>query len=156
MKENYIISHGTAYSAATPKSVIGILDNAINTGVKLRIWYGDKDTGRDWMEVHGVYGRIGRSTGTVKIPLLIKTSRSLGGGAICDDCIVKITSDKSVLYQHPKFYQPKFHIEEASDYLKSLGYQYSVFAGADIIRNCKTYKAAEREVAFHKGIRNVA
>ena len=53
-------------------------------------------------------GTIGRSTGTIKTPLLISNSRSLGGGAILTDCIVKIVDVKTkrVLYVNPKYTIP--------------------------------------------------
>ncbi|MBQ7428390.1 hypothetical protein [Butyrivibrio sp.] len=146
---------GTTYHAETPVEVIKILDNAIKNRLKLRIWYGDPNTGRDWMEVYDVYGYIGRSCGTSKIPLLVKTSKSMGGGAILDHCIVKITADKKVVYKHSSYYQPELKIVDLSQLSKHNDYPYSVYAGDTCIRNCKTRRQAENEIAFHKGLRNV-
>lgn len=111
-----ISENNTAFHIDTPEKVCNILDSAILSKRRLKIYYGDKDTGTDWNECYDIIGRIGRSYGgTIKIPLLILTSRSYGGGAILDNCIVKIKDAKSgeVIYQHPKYNNAKFEILKA-------------------------------------------
>lgn len=107
---------GTYYSNETPDEVIRVLDSIRGTQQRVKIYLGDKSTGRDWMEEDGKVGKIGRSSGSIKIPLLIKTINSHGGGAILDDCIVKIVTSPltsmRVLYQHPKYHQPEMEILE--------------------------------------------
>ena len=98
----------TTYNKDTSKKVIDILENAIDTRKRVRVFYGDTKNGRDWLEEYGTIGRIGRSCGENKIPILIANSRSLGGGALLDDCIVKITIDKTVVYQHELYNLPSF------------------------------------------------
>lgn len=104
--------NGTSYHRSTPQAVIDILENNLRNRrqQRIKIHYGDVLTGKDWCEIHDVTGYVGRSTGYVKIPLLIYNSNSTGGSGILDHCIVKITESKKpyrVLYQHPKY-----HIEE--------------------------------------------
>lgn len=152
----YKVVNGTAYHINTADSVIRILEYARQNRIRIRLWYGDAKTGRNWMEVYDTIGIIGRSTGTYKIPLLIKNSRSIGGSAILDNCIVKITIDKKTVYQHPKFYTSQMEIREASVELKQKGYFFSVFAGDVNIYNCKTRQQAENEILFHMGKRNKA
>jgi hypothetical protein len=105
---------GTYYSNETPDELIRVLDSIRGTHQRVKIYLGDKNTGRDWMEEDGKVGKIGRSTGTVKVPLLIKTINSHGGEAILDDCIVKIVTSPATsartLYQHPFYYQPEMEI----------------------------------------------
>ena len=103
---------GTAYHENTPEVVVNILDSARTNHTKLKLYYGDVVTGRDWHETMDVTGRIGRSTGNVKIPLLIATERSHGGGAILDHCIVKIRNFDTgiVLYTNPNYKAPKVDI----------------------------------------------
>lgn len=108
----YVIVNGTAYHAETPQAVINLLENSRQSGTRLRVFYGDTATGRDWLEENDVCGRVGRSTGTIKIPLLIKSSLSTGGSALLDNCIVKIMIGKNVVYQHPAYNQPKFVLRE--------------------------------------------
>lgn len=155
MENRYKVVNGTAYHEETNDRVIEILENARQNGTRIRIWYGNTETGRNWMDVFDTVGRIGRSTGMYKIPLLIKTERSTGGMAILDNCIVKITIDKQTVYQHPKFHTPEMEIREASEELKEKGYFFTVFVGNQETRSCKTRKQAENEILFHMGKRNI-
>ena len=80
---------GTWFSPGTDSKVKNILNTAINDHSKLRIFYGDCVTGRTWMDEFDMYGRIGRSCGTLKIPLLIEDGE-MGGSGILTDRIIKI------------------------------------------------------------------
>ncbi len=150
----YKVVNGTSYHEDTTDEIIKVLEEARIHNKRIRIFYGDTETGRDWMEVYDTIGTIGRSCGEVKIPLLINNSRSYRGAAILDNCIVKITIDKRVIYQNVKYYLPEMEIKEASEELKSKGYFYSVFAGGENTYNCETLNQAENEIAFYKGLRN--
>ena len=110
----YQVINGTSFHMETDNAVIQVLCDALDTrghgrsSRRLRLYYGDVETGRDWEEVYEVTGYIGRSTGRIKIPLLIHNTRSFGGGAILDHCIVKIEHSNKrtggVLYQHPHYH----------------------------------------------------
>lgn len=73
---------------------------------RIRVWYGDHTTGHAWQEEYDVVGRVKRSTGGLKVPLLIANERSLGGGSILTEHIVRIDSisDRRTLYKHPSFH----------------------------------------------------
>ena len=102
----YNIVDDTYYDAATPASVINILERSRKEREDYRIvvFYGNHITGMTWGDIEECF--IGRSTGSVKIPLVIYNRRSMGGAAILDSCIVKIllARGKRVLYQHPKYH----------------------------------------------------
>lgn len=104
----YKIFNGTYYDHQTDEKVITIIDEALRSKRKLKIYLGDRKTGRDWCEEHDKTGTIGRSTGPIKIPLLMTSSRSYGGGVLLEDAIVKIVDfdSKKVLYQHPNYKAP--------------------------------------------------
>jgi hypothetical protein len=87
----YAYSMGTWYDNTTPTEVIRVLEYSRKNDIRIRIFQGDRDTGRDWLCEWDVAGRVGRSTGPMQIPLLIHNSRSMGGGHIMDHCIIKIT-----------------------------------------------------------------
>jgi hypothetical protein len=109
-------SSQTWYTPGTPTAVIRVLDEARRTDRRLIISLGDSETGRAWGDVSR--GRIGRSTGTMKVPLLIPRSDSSGGEAILVDCIVRIQDSKSKqdLYRHPTFNtDPKPEAQAAAD-----------------------------------------
>ncbi len=52
--------------------------------------------------------------GPVKVPLILPLSRSIGGGAILDHCIVRIrhSSGGKVLWQHPKYHHGKIEVRQ--------------------------------------------
>lgn len=129
----------------TPNRVATLLNNLTMSKQRVRIVYGNPDTGKDWLEEHDVVGTIGKSTGNKPIPLLIHNARSFGGGAILDHCILKIVDVKSkrVLYQHEKYLAPKFEI----GFLAITG-QYSVTVDGKVQANFKTEKKAQNYIDF--------
>lgn len=131
--------------AKTKSVVAALLNKLTESKQRIRIVYGDTDTGKDWLEEYDVIGSIGKSTGSNQIPLLISNSRSTGGGAILEDCILKIVDVKSkkVLYQHDKYIAPKFEIV----FLAITG-QYSVNVDGNVQANFKTIKQAQNYIDF--------
>lgn len=109
---------GTWYSTRTPEGVVLCLERLRYSGARVRLHYGDRETGRDSLQEHDVEGRISRSTGPKHIPLLIHNTRSAGGGHLLDDNIVKIRTTGqrvSVLYQHPKYHAGKISAHELAE-----------------------------------------
>lgn len=100
------------FYAGTNDAVKAKLTSLHKTRDRVRIVYGDPITGKDWLEEYDVMGRIGRSTGSAKVPLLIANERSMGGGAILTAKILKIVlvDNKKVLYQHENYVEPKLKI----------------------------------------------
>lgn len=106
---DYVIVNGTSYDAETPAEVVKILESYRRQPAlhpvdpeRLRIFYGDSKTGQIW-EDEPVSGYVSRSTGDVKIPLLIYRKGSTGGEAIMDRCIMRIelSRGKKLLYLNP-------------------------------------------------------
>ena len=102
MIKEYRIRDGTSWDARTSDEVIDVLEKARrnHTRVHLSSGYtehhaanrekaagsllmeeplGAKVLGRDWLEEYDTCGYIGRSTGSIKVPLLIHDKRSCGG-----------------------------------------------------------------------------
>lgn len=112
------IVNGTAYHADTNEKVIKALESARASRARIRVWYGDTDTGKAWAEEYDVLGYVGRSTGGVKIPLLVHNRNSFGGGGILDHCIVRIdTTDGQTLYKHPTFNAGELSIDGTDVYI---------------------------------------
>lgn len=128
-----------------------LLENLHVNHTRVRIWYGETETGKAWLDEHDVKGTIGRSTGEKKTPLLIPKYNSSGGGAILYGCIVRIDNiaEKRTIYQHKDFYLPKFEIIPSD--LKD--YSHAVLANRVLIARFKTQQKAERYVQFMKGER---
>lgn len=138
------LENGTCYHKETSQEVIDVLENAIFYHKRIRIYYGKN--GKCWNEENDTIGYIGRSCGIIKIPLLIKNSRSYGGGGLLDHCIVKIVniSTKKIEYIHKKFSQSLFEAEGKAVYQD----------GKDFAPNCKNVLQAERLAQFMNGERN--
>jgi hypothetical protein len=132
--------NGTSYTEGTPKEVIEVFENARNSKTRLKVYFGDTETGKNWNEEHDTIGYVGRSAGSVKIPLLVYNSRSYGGGALLTDCILKIRTTKGeVLYTHPKFKNPSIEIvpSDMKEYL------YNTIVDGNLYGRHKTLKSAE-------------
>jgi len=102
----YKVVNGTSYNKKASQSVIDVIDSKLGSQDRITVYYGDSKTGKAWGDKES--GRVGRSGGTSKIPLLISSSRSIGGGGILTGSIVKITQSKKpnrVLYKHPKYHE---------------------------------------------------
>jgi hypothetical protein len=93
---------GTCYHADTPVPVIELLEQLRQSRRKIRLFYGAPETGQSWHEEHDIIGCIGRSTGSIKVPLLIEPGES-GGPALLDHCIIRIDTPRKILYQHAAF-----------------------------------------------------
>jgi len=116
MKE-YKTINGTSFDVRTPDEVVAILENARQNRTRLHVSLGDSESGRDWLEENMVYGFVGRSTGSIKIPLLIYNRRSLGGPGLLDHCIVRIRTSQGgrVLWTHPSYHHGTLEIRQKTE-----------------------------------------
>jgi hypothetical protein len=120
MSKTYKIIDGFYFDEKTEENAIKEILKAYNGKYRIRIWYGDEK--KSWNEEHDVIGTIGKSTGTIKIPLLIKSSRSYGGIRILDYCIVRIDVNygdcKKTRYIKDGVYFPTFYTLYDGEILK--------------------------------------
>lgn len=155
----YKIVNGTAYHLQTPDRVVEILERARQSRKRIRIFLGDNINGLDWMEEYDTMGVISRSTGKIAIPLLIKNKRSSGGGALLDHCIIKITIDGVVAYQHPSYHQPVLEYRPVNLEFNGRQYTAGVFAlyqtgAVKNVANFNSQEKAKRWIEFMQGKRN--
>jgi len=132
----------TYFNPETPENLRQAIERARNAGNRVRLFLGDTKTGKAWMDTYGVTGRIGRSMGPRKVPILLAHSRSIGGEAILDHCILKMqdTATGRVLYQHPLFHLPIIQVIGEA-----------IFADYSLYARCRTEKSASRLAAFLRG-----
>lgn len=97
------LESGTCYHADTPETVIGLLEALRRSQRIVRVFLGDTETGRSWLEEQDCIGRIGLSLGPIKAPLLVEAGEC-GGPALLDHCILRIDSPRQGLYRHPDFH----------------------------------------------------
>ena len=99
--------NGKISTIEVPNEKVGyMLQCAYGQQYRIRVWYGDTDSGNAWNDFHDVKGKVSFSNGETPIPILIATSRSHGGGSILTDCIVRIDiiEDKRTMYKHENFH----------------------------------------------------
>ena len=108
--KDYKVVDGVSFYEGTKESVINILLDAMKHRDRIRIFFGDAESGADWCETFGNMGTIGLSCGPNKVPLFKHYVRSTGGiccifrnEEISTNSIVKITRNKKVIYKHPKY-----------------------------------------------------
>ena len=102
--------NGTWYDAETPDECIRVLERVRESGERVRIFYGTE--GRDWGEEYDTIGRISRSMGPCKVPILIYSVRSLGGPSILDSRIIRIDdANKRTIYAVPGYCPPVYDLD---------------------------------------------
>jgi len=132
-----------------------VLTECYNNQCRVRVWYGDIDTGVSWLDEYDVVGTIGRSTGQQKIPLLIKNSRSSGGGGILCHCIIRIDviSSKCTIYEHPLFDVPTLGVYPNLDEDTKIEYPFIVLKYGTIQARFKSRTSAYNYIDFMTGDR---
>lgn len=143
------------FNENTCDKVKTVLTECYNNQCRVRIWYGDTKTGLSWMDEYDTMGTIGRSTGKQKIPLLIKNSRSSGGGGILCHCIIRIDviGSRRTIYEHPLFYVPTLGVYPNLDEDTKTKYPFIVLKYGAIQAKFKTKKQAKNYIDFMAGKR---
>ncbi len=142
---DYKIVKGIHFNKKTNDDVCNILAKYCgDKNQRIRIFYGNTDTGKDWFESYDTIGYVGKSCGDIKIPLLIPHRNSTGGCPILDYRIVKITIDKKVVYEHPLYNCP---IDIRCNEIWDFENEQCIFVG-------KNEMSAIKEYDFFKGLRN--
>lgn len=141
--------NGTIMHAETPAAVAEALERARATGERVRIWMGDPETGEDWGEENDVTGKVGRSTGQVKIPLLLANKRSTGGGPILTQYIIRLKVGNREVYRAANYREAVYTLrhEGPGDLRKR------VYRDGANVANFKTERAALRWIDFMTGKR---
>lgn len=110
--------------------LIMALARARGASARIRIYSGDPKTGRAWGDVES--GRVGRTTGMIKSPILVYNHRSYGGGIISSSVVKVEYANKKiggVLYDITPEAARRYDLDHES---RRLSYQYIRLA--DLIR----------------------
>lgn len=108
MNKKYKVVNGTYYDERTNDRVIDTLENCRRNNTRIVLDYGDTKTGKSWGDRYGITGRIGRSIGPIKIPILLYNRRSMGGGSILDHCIIGIKESNGGRVLYKSLFEPYF------------------------------------------------
>ncbi len=155
----------TQYHSETPQAVRNWLEILMNTDRRVRIFYGDTERsdfervhgrkpepGKDWGEDNDVIGTIGQSTGLKPIPLLIANKRSMGGGAVMDNCIVRLIVNGCEVYRHPNYHSSFDNAVVMESELKPK-YSHAVVTNEGEVARFHSEKSAKNWLAFMRGER---
>jgi hypothetical protein len=95
--------NGTYYNEKTDACMICLLESLRRRRIRCHFHLGDTQSGQAWGDIET--GTIGRSTGRIKMPLVIARRDSSGGPGLLDSCIVKIVNTKTNrdIYMHPDY-----------------------------------------------------
>lgn len=143
------------FNENTSDKVKECIEHCYHSKSRVRIWYGNNNTGECWLEEYDTIGTVGRSSGQVKIPLLLKNARSSGGGGILTNCIIRIDviSSKRTIYKHPLFYVPTLGVYPNLDEETKVKYPFIVLKNGTIQARFKAEKQAYKYVGFMTGNR---
>lgn len=155
--KDYKVANGTYYHIETPDAVIRELERLRGTDTRVRIFCGDVTTGKAWTEEWHNMGRIGRSTGRIKIPLLIANARSMGGPGLLEHCILGIRligGGRPWLYKNPKLDIGAWTASELNDPVNYPTYKGEVYHDGELYARCATLAKAQRLAEYMAGKRD--
>ena len=75
--------HGTYFDPGTDPRLARVLETCRRDGRKVRLVLGDTGTGASWLDEFDVVGTVGRSTGLLKVPLLVEPGEAAGTAILC-------------------------------------------------------------------------
>lgn len=136
-------SSDTFFNSTTPEGVRFALEGARRSGDRIRIWYGDSETGKAWPDEFSIIGYVSRSVGPQKVPILLHDARSIGGMPILADRIVRIDTTSGVrLYTRTDFDPGEWIVEQCD-----------VYRDGELFARCKNERQAQRLAEFMVGKR---
>lgn len=138
----------TYFDPGTDAQAARVLENCRKCRRKVRLILGDTDTGDSWLDEHDVVGHIGRSTGQLKVPLLIEPGDD-GGPAILTASLLAIVDWDSgeFLFRHATIRAPELSIRAAED----ADLRWEVLRGDVVIARFEDIGQAGGYVAFMRG-----
>ena len=110
------LTRTTYFDPGTDAKAARVLESCRKRERKVRLILGDTSTGEPWLEEHDVVGRIGRSTGSLRVPLLIEPGEC-GGAAILCACLLVIIDWGSgdFLYRHAAYREADLSIQPSGN-----------------------------------------
>ncbi|MFT3991207.1 MAG: hypothetical protein QM680_07335 [Luteolibacter sp.] len=155
-------SKKTWFDSRTPPKVKTVLEKLRGDRNHLvRLWYGDPETGRAWLEECDTIGIVSRSGGVLKSPILLVQPGAFSGPIISTSNILRIDllqGDRrghlKTLWKHKSFYHPELRISTFSATLE--GYYDVDVTKENDERECvarfKTYPEACAWIAWMNGV----
>ena len=142
------LTRTTYFDPGTDAKAARVLESCRTRERKVRLILGDTSTGEPWLEEHDVVGRIGRSTGSLKVPLLIEPDEH-GGCAILCACLLAIVDWESgdFLYRHAAYREADLSIKPSGDADRS----WNVLRREEVVASFRDIGKAGAYLAFMRG-----
>ena len=162
--KEYKVCNGTFYSSEALDGAILALEYARTNKIRVRIFYAyktaeEKERGvKDsefgvlevWNEEFDCVGRLGRSTGTIKVPVLLSSSSSRYGSPILENKIVVVkTTGGRVLFSADGLKFPEWRVNADAD-KKTCELLYKT----SLMKDFKVYATCRNE-DFQKAVRYI-
>ena len=162
--KEYKVCNGTFYSAGALDGAILALEYARVKKIRIRIFYayktkeekerGVKDSEFDvlevWNDAFYCAGRLDRSSGGIKAPVLLPSSSSCCGSPVLDDMVVLVkTTGGKVLFSADGLKFPEWRVDADSD-RKTCALLYKT----SLMEDFKVY-VAYRDEDFQKAVRRL-
>ena len=110
------LTRTTYFEPGTDARAAKVLESRRTHHRKVRLILGDTSTGEPWLEEHDVVGRIGRSMGSLKVPLLIEPGEDGGGAVLCASLLAIVDwNSGDVLYRHRAYREIDLSIKPSGD-----------------------------------------
>lgn len=110
---------GLWFHPATPEPLRNALASARACGRRVRLYYGDPDTGQCSLATTNNVGWIGRMYGSaLAYPMLMSSADAKAGLRILDSGVVRVQDLDSagmVVYEHPRYHLPDMSVNEMPD-----------------------------------------
>ena len=173
--KEYKVCNGTFYSAEALDGAILALEYARVNRIRIRVFYayktaeekenGFKDSEFDvlevWEDENDCIGRMGRSNGNIKIPILLSSSSSCFGSPILDSRTVLVkTTEGNVLFSADGLKFPEWKVNADSDkktcellYKTSLMEDFKVYATCKKEDFQKAVRCMENLSRYMQGVR---
>lgn len=139
------------YDLRTPGTVKAVLETVRLSGQRIRLFYGDPQSGRAWLRDRHLVGILGHSEGAMLMPVLFFSKQATKGNPVLAHEIVRImdVTSRADLYRHPRFHLPAMKITpfEQGDF------QVAVRADGVVVRRFKTSEEAQTWIEFVSGDR---
>ncbi|MBL8317935.1 MAG: hypothetical protein JNJ42_05990 [Burkholderiaceae bacterium] len=138
----------TYFDPGTDPKAAAVLERCRRGGKQVRLILGDTGTGQAWLDEYDVVGHIGRSTGLLKVPLLVEPGED-GGPAILTACVLAVVEWHTgrYLYRHPALQLPALSIAPSTE----PGYAWDVLRDTNVIARFRDIAQAGGYVAFMRG-----
>jgi hypothetical protein len=106
----------TYFDPHTHRDAQRALETCRHRGTMCRLILGDTATGESWFDEHDVVGRIGRSCGALKVPLLVPPGED-GGPAILTACLLAVIDWQSgkAVFRHLLYREPELGLFPETD-----------------------------------------